>query len=256
MLRSMKEIRNYHINAVDGEIGKAYEFYFDDQLWKIRYLVVNVGGFLSRKEVLISPVAINNIGITSIDIGMLKKQIEQSPEIDIDKPVYLQHQQNLHDYYNWPYYWDIGGQINSSTFPLLPASITMNIAMSNSKKMAQIKSKEDKADVHLRSSREVIGYHIQATDGEIGHLDDFIFETDDMNVQYVIVDTKNWIPGKKVLFSSGWINKISYDKSNISVDFNKEQIESSPAYDPNIPINRVFEERLYDFYGRPKYWNE
>lgn len=115
-------------------------------------------------------------------------------------------------------------------------------------------TQDAEGDFHLRSAKEVIGYHIQALDGEIGHVEDFIVEDIVQIIRYMVIDTRNWLPGKKVLIAPLWIEKVSWKNSKVFIDLLKESIKNSPGFNPSEPVNRKYEERPYDFYGRPKYW--
>lgn len=110
------------------------------------------------------------------------------------------------------------------------------------------------ADPHLRSAREVIGYHIQAKNGDIGHVEDFIVDDEAWAIRYMVVDTQNWLPGKKVLVAPVWIESIHWAEAKVRVTLTRAKIKKSPEFDPAAPVNREYEDRLYDFYGRPKYW--
>ena len=109
-------------------------------------------------------------------------------------------------------------------------------------------------DAHLRSSRHVTGYHIQALDEEIGHVDDFIFDDDRWLICYLVVDTGKIFPGRKVLVSPKWATAINWGQRRVFVDMTKNDVRSSPPFDPTQPVNREYETRLYDYYGRPLQW--
>ena len=242
MLRSAKELKGYTIQALDGEIGKANEFYFDDMNWVIRYLVVDTGTWLPGKKVLISPVSLDRPDWNSsvFPVRLIKDQVKNSPGIEENKPVSRQHEEKLVIYYGWPAYWMAAPLPGAQ-----PAQKTMKTQTAVSNK---------KSDSSLRSTEEVIGYQIKASDGEIGHVEDFIVEDRNWTIQYMVVDTRNWMPGKKVLVSPHWINRVSWADARVFLILDRESIKESPEYDPSLPINRQYEERLYDFYGRPKYW--
>jgi hypothetical protein len=106
----------------------------------------------------------------------------------------------------------------------------------------------------LQSTQEVIGYYIQASDGDIGHVEDFIADDAAWTMRYIVIDTRNWWPGKKVLVAPQWVTAVNWGESQVQVDLRCEDIKNSPEFDPAAPVNREYEERLYDFYGRPKYW--
>src|SRR5206468_12877533 len=102
--------------------------------------------------------------------------------------------------------------------------------------------------------KEVSGYHIQASNGEIGHLQDFIVDDQNWIIRYMVVDTRNWWPGKKVLVSPQWIERVSWEESKVCVGLSREAVKSSPEYQAHVPITRDYESRLYDHYGRSSYW--
>lgn len=107
MLRSVNDLEGYAIEASDGKVGKVIEFYFDDEKWTVRYLVADTGGWLTGRKVLISPSALGDIDWDSrqLHVDMPKKRVENSPDIDTDKPVSRQHERAYYDYYSYPYYW-------------------------------------------------------------------------------------------------------------------------------------------------------
>ncbi len=243
MLRSISNLSNYKIEAIDGNIGHVNSFLFDDQNWTIRYLVVNTGTWLPGRKVLIVPSALGEPeGQTEVfPIELTKEEIENSPDIDTERSVSRQHEIDLHEYYNWSPYWA------SSIEPSIPI-----YTRSDSSEMEQ--SRKEKSNPHLRSTNEVIGYKIHAEDGLIGHIDDFIVHEKDWIIRYIVVDTRNWLSGKKVLIPPDWIKNIEWKISEAIVNVKKAIIKDSPEFNPAAPINREYETRLYDYYGRPKYW--
>jgi hypothetical protein len=251
MLKSIKEFRGYQIKARDGDIGKVHEFLFNDEYWPIIYMVVDTGNWLSERKVLISPLEIGRPDwkTQSVPVNLTKEQIESSPDIDTDMPVSRQNEIILHKHYSWPYYWTGSGLPGTGSSVAPPAAYQPLAGDSPSDNSAQ-----DDGSPHLRSTREVIGYRIQAHDGSIGHVEDFIVDDDVWLIRYVVIDTRNWLPGKKVMLSTQWIESIDWNKSEMVIDLPRGNIKNSPEYDPNTPVNREYEERLYDFYGRPKYW--
>ena len=112
---------------------------------------------------------------------------------------------------------------------------------------------QKKSDPHLRSVNDTIGYHLEAIDGAIGHVEDFLIDEDDWSVRYLVVDTRNWWPGKKVVIAPSWISDVSWTRSQVVVDLTREAIKGSPAYDPSVPWNPAYAMELHDYYGRPRY---
>jgi hypothetical protein len=253
MLREVTHLKGFSIRARDGEIGTLDQFYFDDESWAIRYLVVNTGGWLSGRLVLVSPIALRQAEWQSkrLDVALTKKQIENSPPIDTRKPVSRQHEALHLGYYGYPYYW--GGPFMWG-LASYPAHLTVAKNVVTEGDALQATAGKESPDSHLRSTDEVTGYHIEASDGEIGHVEDFLVDDETWAIRYLEVDTRNWWPGKKVLVSPQWIDNVSWPDSKVYVDLSRETIKIGPEYIESLPVTREFEKRLYDHYGRPAYW--
>lgn len=179
--------------------------------------------------------------------------VQNSPDIDLDKPVSRQAQSRLNEYYGWA---DFGPRHGSyAPAPGLPGVIlaqptsTTQVLEQEEEQIA-----EERGDPHLRSIQEIIGYHIEATDGGIGHVDDFFVSENDWTIRYMLVDTRTWLPGRKVLVAPDWITQVNWRDSKIRVDVPRQRIEDSPEYDPRGSLERGYESKLYDYYGYPGYW--
>jgi stress response protein YsnF len=247
MLRSTKELRGYAVRATDGDIGKVHGFYFDDRVWTIRYLVVETGNWFEGRRVLLPTAALGmpDWAKQVFPVSLTKDQVKNSPDITTDKPVSRQMEEELYGYYGWTPYWRTAAPL-SGVGAWAVAQMLMKTEENN--------SQDQEPDPHLRSTREVIGYHIQATDDEVGHAEDFIIEDEVGIIRYMVVNTRNWLPGKSVLVSPSWIDRVSWPEREIYVDLSREQIKGSPEFDPSVAVNRGYELRLYDYYGRPQYW--
>jgi len=248
MLRNSKELQGLTIRTTDGEIGTVEQFYFDDEIWAIRYFTVNTGGWLDGRFVLISPMSV--VGQPDwqsmrLDVSLTKKQVENSPGVDTRQPVSRQHEIEFLGYYGYPFYWGGSDLWDPGNMAIRPAPV-MEAGTAGAGKRP--------ADSHLRSAQELSGYYIEASDGEIGHLDGFVFDDQTWSLRYIEVATRNWWPGKKVLVSPAWIEHISWAESNIRVGLSREAIKNAPEYVESRPINRGYENQLYSHYGRPPYW--
>jgi uncharacterized protein YrrD len=245
MLFKAKTLKGYKLHGLDGEIGKVNEFYFDDRQWTIRYLIADTGGWLIDRQVLISPHALDAVNIEeqNISVNLTKKQIEDSPSLESDKPVSRQFEETYFGYYGWPMY--LGESSISAPYPYI---LTDQITPAAS-------TQDEKAsDSHLRSTYDVSGYDIQATDGEIGHVDDFIIDDRTWAIRYLIIDTQNWWPGKKILVSPQWIERVSWKESKVFVNLLRETIKQSPEYTEDSLLTRDYEAGLHTHYNRKGYW--
>ena len=227
MLNKIKILKGYRLDSLDGKIGKVKEFYFDDTYWTIRYLVADSGNWLSDRLVLISPHALLAVNKEEqkIAINLTKKQIEDSPPLESDKPVSLQYEKAYHIYYGWPMYW-------MGEYPWGPYPYIVHDPTAFSREEAEKK----RWDPHLRSTNAVSGYHIQASDGEIGNVEDFIVDDETWAIRYLIINTRNWWPGKEVLVSPKLIERVSWDASKVFVNLTRESIMQSPEYTESLLV--------------------
>ncbi len=246
MLSLAKSLRGYALKARDGAIGSVKDFYFDDQFWTIRYLIADTAGWMSGRSVLISPYALEAVHRDAKEIAttLTRKQIEESPSLESDKPVSRQFEENYYGYYGWPSYW--GGPYMWGTYPSITRDPEYWTPASPTHKAG---------DPHLRSMEAVKGYHIQASDGEIGHVEDFIVDDETWSIRYLIVNTRNWLPGKHLLISPQWIARVSWEESKVFIDQTRELIRQAPEY-TEASLTREYESHLHQHYDRPGYWIE
>lgn len=251
MKHSVQSIVGFTMGATDGEIGKVKELYFDDESWVVRYLIVDTGNWLSGRVVLISTQAIlvadwNN---RIFSVNLTKDQIKNSPDINTELPVSRQEEVKLQKYYPWVQYWG-GGYYGggSGALALSPGPIAMGLPTT---KFTEEETEQEKnADKHLRGTKNVTGYNIQATDGEIGAVEDFILDETKWEIDFLLVDTGKWLPGKKVLISPKLINEIDWGNSTVRVETSVEFIKSSPEYDPAQLISVVDHNSRYEHFGQ------
>jgi PRC-barrel domain len=245
MWHSAKTLNGFTLQSRDGDIGSVRDFYFDDRYWAIRYLIADTGGWLAQRKVLISPYALGDVSDAerSVAVDLTRKQIEDSPSLNTDKPVSRQFEETYYSYFGWPTYWS--GSYVWGAYPLMvrdPQQWTEPVAS------------EPTWDPHLRSTNDVSGHHVQATDAEIGHVVDFLLDDVTWTIRYFVIDTHNWWPGKKVLVSPEWISRVSWPESKVFVNLDREVVRRAPEYTPGTPLTREFESRLHEHYERPGYW--
>ncbi len=249
MLRSLKDLERYTVSATDGELGTVVNFLLDDQSWTIRYLIVETGGFLDGRRVLVSPIFFRQADWLTrrFHLAMTMDKVKHSPGVDVDQPVSRQHEQDYYGYYGYPHYWGGEALWGMGAYPgsLLAGGWDEALAVHSSR---------TSGDPHLRSAREVQGYDIQGTDEAIGHVEDFLVDDETWAVRYLAIDTSNWWFGKSVLVSPHWASRISWEESKVYVDMTRKAIKDSPEWNAAAPVNREYEARLYDYYGRPVYW--
>jgi hypothetical protein len=249
-------LKGFGIKASDGEIGTVSDFLFDDRTWKIRWMVVDTGGWLAGRKILVHPSTIGQPDYRreKITVRLTKQQVEDSPDILSDAPVSQQMQTNLAGHYGWDPLWGggnyFGGYSSGMGGAFDPTPNRFDPALLEADRPG---ASVDDGDPHLRSVTAVVGYHIQATDGPIGHVENFLVDDATWGIRYLIIDTRNWWPGQHVLVSPYAVRAISWSDRDVTLDVTRDKIKGSPAWDPAAMIDRTYEERLHGYYGWPGY---
>ncbi len=250
MLGKVNDITGYVLDTKDGEFGQCHDFLFDDRNWTIRYAVVKTAKWLPGQKVLISPVFLGSPDWVnqSIPVNLTRRQIEESPTLEEHAPVSLQYEIDNHEYYALPFYW-----VNQNMWQARPdsAGVIHPVVEPELPDVDEIEAQEG----HLRSTEEVKGYRIIAGDGPVGHVDDFVIDDINWVLRYLVVDTRNWLPGRKVLVSPDWIESVHWVDKDVHLNIDSEVLKNSPEFDLSQPISRNYEIKLYDFYGHPYYWS-
>jgi sporulation protein YlmC with PRC-barrel domain len=229
MLRSIKQLYGDKLGASDGDIGHVKDFYFNDQNWAVRYLVVDTGSWLPGRQVLITPHSCGRLQLAGkvLLVNLTRKQIEDSPSIEEHKPVSRQYEEEYYRYFGWPYYWQ-GDQLwGLSGFPVFEPPIKTAAR----EPVPASDPQRESADSHLRSAQVVNGYHLQASDGIVGHVCDFMMDDHSWAIGQLVIKTGHRFSGKEVLIPTSQVTRISYDDSTVFVNLTKEVVEQGSAYD-------------------------
>jgi hypothetical protein len=228
MFRSIKQLYGDKLGASDDEIGHVKDFYFDDQTWAVRYLVADTGSWLPGRQVLLSPHSIGRLDQAGkvLRVNLTRQQIEDSPSIKSHKPVSRQYEEDYYRYYGWPSYWQGGGLWGLSGFPILELP-TQPLP---SEQTTASGPPREVADAHLRSTQAVGGYHLQASDGTIGHVCDFMMDSQSWAIAQLVIKIGHRFSGKEVLLPTINVDRISYEKSTVFVNLTGKAVEQSSEH--------------------------
>jgi uncharacterized protein YrrD len=251
MQHKIKSLIGFTIGATDGEIGEVKEFYFDDDTWTVRYLIVETGNWFNNRKVLIAPEALlkpdwkNKI----FPINLSKEKIKNSPNIDTERPVSRQHEIEMYNYYPWTSYWGGGvwggGMGVSGMMTEGEEPIEERLRREDS-----TNTKDAVEDTHLRSTLNVTGYAIHAIDGKVGDVEDFIVNDATWKLDFLEVDAGDWFQGKKVLITPKLVKEIKWDSSEIFLNISVADVKSSPEYEPSESLSELYATTLQNHYGK------
>ena len=195
MIRTLDGLLGYAIHAQDGDLGKVHDFYFDDDTWTVRWIVVETGGWLRRKRVLISPVALegHDWNNRKIPVKLTKEQVAKAPNVDTDRPVSRQHELSMNLHYGWPPYWMMEPFLLTHAGALKASVLT-----------------GEGGDPHLRSFREVSSYHVEISGEHVGFVEDMLLDDENLQIRSIVVLRGEWIPRGSVVVDRHGVRRISW----------------------------------------------
>lgn len=246
------EIDGFGLHAKDGEIGHVTDLYFDDEQWTVRYLVVGTGPWFFGRRVLISPNSVTALDwdARTVTVSLSAKDVRESPDIDTDKPISRQQESEYHLYYNFPPYW--GGVALWGRYAQPGGELSdQDIA-----EHERTKSEQQGHENHLRSAREVSGYRVMATDGEVGHVDDFLMDPQNWAIRYLAINTGSWLKKHEVAITRKLVDQVVWSQAQMNVNASKGLIETAPDYDPAVGIDRTVESAIFSHFTTHPYWSE
>lgn len=249
MLWNTSAIKSYAIEAKNGRLGTVSDILFDDTSWVVRWLVVDTGKWLSGRRVLLplSSLGQPNAAMRELSVKLTMQQVKDSPDAETHLPVSRQMENELFAHYGLDPYWGTGYSGAIATPFVAPPYYSGSKATDS--RLATIQ----KAGLHhLRSIATVVGHHIHASDGEIGHVADFLVDDADWKIRYVVVATSNWWIGKEVLISPRSVSDIDWASRLIYLDANREKVKHSRAYKSSMTANGAYEQKnqLLNYYSQ------
>jgi hypothetical protein len=227
MLHLASKVRGATVQAVDGDIGTVDDFYFEPANWAVRYLVVDTGKWLSGRRVLLSPMSVRGPwGMAGIPVTLTRDQVRDSPALDLSHPLSRHGETEILGYYGYPAYWGM-----PSVWGVYDSPGALVMAPADHTRSTDASSGVDPNERGLRSTTAITGYHLQALDAEIGHVDDFLIGEESWRIRYLRVDTSNWIGGRSVFLAADSLQWIDQDAGKLHVALTREEVKRGPSLD-------------------------
>jgi hypothetical protein len=248
-LRSAKELLGYELMTREGQAGYVYDLYFDNKVWAIRYLVVDLGELSPGRKVLISPDTLGPLEWEAewLPVNLTLAQLAQQPDMGTVKPAGCCQALDVSEDHSWmivrPDYIPANRQNGSRDSG---SCLEKTIAK-------QTEPEVENANFQLRSLVEVLGYPIQATDGESGHLEDFVLDDRFWTIRHVVVETQHAYPCKQVCLIPQWIKTMGCRETKIQVNLSRQTIESCPEYFPSFYTRQSYTVRLLQLNSEQPY---
>ena len=220
MNRSVKHLQAYTLVARDGDLGPVEEMYFDDEKWTIRYIVASLEELPDKERAAVSPVSVEQVDWKNgtIIVNLSREDVAGSPEVDAGKPIVREKERQLNRYYRIPVYWNGVGLWGNHVYPGLLAE-----------ESSPPEEEGSDRETRVHGTSEAFGYTIEATDGEIGRVNDLVVEERTWEIQFLVIDTGNWLSGRKVIVDTHWIDQVNWQEGTVAVSLPRNAIRSATA---------------------------
>ena len=202
MLRSLDSLLGSAIVAPDGEVGKAYNVLFDDRSWAVRYLVVETNFWFTRGQVLISPTALGMPNWTekTIPVQLTRLEVENSPDVDADQPVSRQQERVMIKHDGWV----------PNPEPFILSDVLNDVSVPESEARSG-----SEGDPHLRSAKEIARYRVDASDGPLGDITDFVIDDERWEILKLVVSPESSSDNRRVLIPTRWVSEVSWEQRRV-----------------------------------------
>ena len=192
MLRTFSELRGIAIRATDGYVGTLSDVYFDDSSWRIRYGVVDTGRWFADRHVLVGPRALSVADPARRELWVRLSKSEVRASRRAETDRPVSRQKRGFAFYH---------------------------------------ADTQAHDPHLRSCRAVAGHRLEATDGRLGRVDDFMIDDKTWTIRQLIVDTEQWqVAAAGVLVAPRHVEAISWPRASVSIDLSRAAVMTAPTY--------------------------
>ncbi|MDC2887981.1 PRC-barrel domain-containing protein [Psychrosphaera algicola] len=258
MLQRTDDLNACQIQSMEGDLGKIHDVYFDDEEWAIRYLVVATNNWFIKREALISPISLIKPDWLNktLKVNLTQEQIDDCPDISVHEPVSRQQEYRYFGYYGYPIYWGGVGLWGQGFYPDGLMTVDEDISDKPNALAAKAYAETQNEDPHLRSWKEVKGYVVNGSDGEIGHIHDLLIDEKTYAVRYVVVRTNHWWTGHDILLPPQWFTDIKWKDSSAFVNHTRDEIKGAPNFEALATMDRDWEVTMHKHYKRKGYWTD
>jgi hypothetical protein len=256
MLWGLKSLKKCSVVASDGKLGNFDNAFFERDRWVVPLISIKTGPWLLGRSVLLAPDFVRRIQTRNhrMQIDISKREILRHKTVDQETAISRRKDEDVRNYYGWPLFWGyVPGPdlyypvtgIHQFQFPGVAAEFT-----------------PEPKDVvlhtptgQLKDGEEILGFKVQAIDGEIGYVQDLMIDLEKWKVSYLVVETGSWFYHDRVAISTQWVRDILDLDIQLEVDLMRDTIERSPTpLDESKPWTHAQEQKLYDYYARAKHW--
>jgi uncharacterized protein YrrD len=247
MLRSIQDLLACSVTCPDGDLGKIDQIYFDVHSRRVRYLVIDTSAWGYGQKIWVPPCCVHQIDFSSkvVRLNLVQQKMLASPAIDMQGPISRLQEGKLVNYYGCKPYWEETHAQCASRYPSGAINSTAGGEPEGHERMT-LHTNAVNSSVHLLSTRQASGYTIEAVDGPIGHIRDFVFEDETWMIRYLTIDTHEWWQSEtEVLLSTESIDSIESAGFTISTTLGRDAIQNSPVYLDYVPLRRMDETQLH-----------
>lgn len=241
MLITVQQILQQPVYGAHEALGDLVDLLLDSYTWNVRFGVVEVGAWLASRPVLIDAPRLAqaqwNETEHALRLPLSRSEIRACPPLESLTGARPPREAGLVEHFVWGSHW-------REHLTSQPAPVGVDAVPTPA-------SPAEQRERDLYAARQLIGYRLEAVDGEVGALQDFLLDLDHWVVRYFIVELDTFLGGRRRLISPGAAEAIHPSDRLLRVHFSAAEIEAAPEYDPRHPLDPHAET---SFPEPPKYW--
>lgn len=231
MTRSYKDFLHWKVTTTDGHERPVADVLLDDRGWSVRYVLVETGGWLHGRQLLISSAAFGAPDSREhvLPIQATLNQMEKSPPLKSHMPVTLAHERALEEYYEWP--------PREAEGSVLPESVTRQLTPDTQALQDRTVDRHTKpiaGEAHLWSAGALLKMKAVTRDRQKSGLDDVLLSEDLHHVAGWIVDARPWMPGGEAMLGPSAVSGVDLNDGVVSLVLERTEIEGLAAAQANL----------------------
>ncbi|WP_188456560.1 PRC-barrel domain-containing protein [Virgibacillus oceani] len=229
MMYYTSELKDYRIDATDGEMGKIQDLYFDDHSWAIRYAIIDTRKWLPGRNVYLSPTSFVKLNEMEklVEVSYDKGTIRNSPSIPDNQPLTRDTESTLTGYYGWSRYWFGTMLWGAQDRPFAPFA---DHASERSEFTNELQSYEN-TEYDLRSEADAIGMKVHASDGKLGVIDDMIVDDEYWKIRYLVLKSAEVPVETYYLLEADSIQSADWLEKDIYVDYTVDSLKQRKRFE-------------------------
>jgi len=222
MLRTIEQLVGLEIVGEDGSIGFLEDLFLEPGSWKVRHAVAFAGEWLSGRWILLPIPLLRSVDPARrvLRVAATRERVAAAPAPETDHAVSCLFEKSLYAHYG------------CGPCGLPDEAVGVEAGRSR-----------------LLSAEELKGYRVEARDGDVGRLEDYLVAEEAWDIRYLCVATRRWLPGRKLAAPSAWIRLVNWRHRRIVLRRFRDELRQAPGFAGSGGLSAEYSESLEAYFA-------